>query len=266
MINRRVPRMSAPRPSRRSGADGEGSGPALVRLLAAAADLNCGVAAADEAGLGFELLPELDRELALAVGRHLGAKALTVRLDSGTEPIDPAALGADELRRIVRIDKLPDFGPRPAGFSCRPIDTLASARFIALFGQLFDPNDLGLSNRSELLRTAAELQQGGPVQGRSDYLGRVVVAGSEPVGLFFLAGEGPVRELGFLGAAPRLRRRFGLRGALATGADWMRGEGISALTAEIAVQNFTSLAMARRLGARTTGFRAVYLIDVARTP
>ena len=106
MSNRRLPRMSTPRPSRRSCADGDGSGPALVRLLAAAADLNCGVAAVDEADLGFKLLPDLGRELALAVAGRLGANTLTVRLDTGSESVDPAALGADALRRIVTTDKL----------------------------------------------------------------------------------------------------------------------------------------------------------------
>lgn len=264
MSNRRLPRMSTPRPSRRSGADGDGSGPALVRLLAAAADLNCGVAAVDEADLGFKLLPDLGRELALAVAGHLGANTLTVRLDTESESVDPAALGADALRRIVRIDKLPEFGPRPAGYSCAPISALAPARFLAFFGQLFGPDDLGLPDRTALLRTASDLHRGRPVQGRGDYLGLVVLNGSEPVGLFFLAGDGPERELGFLGAAPRLRRRFGLRGALASGVSWMRGNGISSLTAEIAVQNSASLAMAKRLGSRTMGFRAVYLIDAAR--
>ena len=235
-------------------------------MLAEAADLNCGVAAVDEADLGIELLPELGRELALAVAGRLGANSLTVRLESGMEALDPAALGADGLRRIVRIDGLPDFGPRPTGYSCPPINTLSRAQFLAFFGQLFDPGDLGLANRTALLRTAGDLHQGRPVQGRGDYRGRVIIAGSEPVGLFFLAGDGPVRELGFLGAAPRLRRRFGLRGPLATGIAWMRGNGISALTAEIAVQNSASLAMARRLRARTTGLRAFYSIDAVRAP
>lgn len=258
--------MSTPRPSRQPGADGDASSPALVRILAAAADLNCGVAAVDEADLGFELLPELGRELALAVAGHLDANTLTVRLEAGSESVDPAALGADELRRIVRIDNLPDFGPKPDGYSCPPISALARAQFLALFGQFFGPDDLGLAGRTALLRTARDLHRGSPVQGRGDYLGRLVMAGSEPVGLFFLAGDGAERELGFLGAAPRLRRRFGLRGALATGVSWMRGNGISSLTAEIAVQNSASLAMARRLGARTTGFRAVYLSEAARRP
>ena len=257
--------MSTPRPSRQPGADGDVSSPALVRILAAAAELNCGVAAVDGADLGFELLPELGRELALAVAGHLDANMLTVRLEAGTESVDPAALGADELRRIVRIE-LPDFGPKPDGYSCPPISALARAQFLALFDRFFGPDDLGLAGRTALLRTARDLHRGDPVQGRGDYLGRLVMAGSEPVGLFFLAGDGPERELGFLGAAPRLRRRFGLRGALATGASWMRGNGISSLTADIAVQNSASLAMARRLGARTTGFRAVYSIDAPRKP
>lgn len=235
-------------------------------MLAEAADLASGIAAVDAAELGFNLLPELSRALAESVAGYLGAHTLTVRLAAGAEPVDPAALGADELRRIIRIDGLPDFGPRPAGYSCRPLNALARTRFLELFDQVFAPGDLGLSNRAALLRTAADLHQGRPVQGRGDYLGRVVIAGTEPVGLFFLAGDGPVRELGFLGAVPNRRRRFGLRGALATGAEWMRGNGIAALTAEIAVQNSTSLAMARRLGARTIGFRAVFSIDTATTP
>ena len=235
-------------------------------MLAAATVLGCGIAAVDETELGFDLRPGLGRDLALAVAGRLGANTLTVRLEPGPGPIDPAALGADELRRIVRIDELPDFGPKPAGNSCQPVGALERCQFLAFFSQLFEPGDLGIANRAALMRTADDLHRGRPVQGRGDYLGRVVIAGSEPVGLFFLAGQGPVRELGFLGAAPKLRRRFGLRGALATGVDWMRGNGISALTAEIAVQNSASLTMARRLRARTTGFRAIYSICAVPTP
>lgn len=258
--------MRTPRFSRLSGLAEEGPGPALVRLLAEAADLNHGVAVVDEADLEFQLLPELDRDLAYAVAAQLGADMLTFRIETGLESVDPATLGADALRRIVRIDRLPDFGPSPPGYSCRPADALARAQFLAFFGQVFAPGDLGLADRAALLRTAGDLHRGRAVQGRGDYLGRVVIAGSEPVGLFFLAGRGPVRELGFLGAMPKLRRRFGLRGALATGIAWMRGNGVSALTAEIAVQNSASLVMARRLRARTTGIRAVYSIDAMQTP
>ncbi|MDE2935945.1 MAG: hypothetical protein OXP37_03790 [Chloroflexota bacterium] len=258
--------MRKPGPRRQSGSDHGGPGPALVRILSEAADLNCGVASVDEADLGVDLLPVLGRELALAVAGNLGANTLTVRIDSATESIDPAALGADELRRIVRVDELPDFGPPPAGYSCLPVNAQALGEFLEFFAQVFAPGDLGLADGTALSRTAGQLHRGRPIQGRGDYQGRIVVAGSEPVGLFFLAGRGAVRELGFMGAAPRLRRRFGLRGALATGVAWIRGNGISALTAEIAVQNSTSLAMAGRLRARATGLRAVYLTDPARTP
>jgi hypothetical protein len=233
--------------------------------LAEAAEVCCGVAVLDEAEIGFDLLPLLSRELAKTVARLCGASALSVRIDAGIESVDQNRLGADGIRRIVRIDGLPDFGPRPPRYSCRPIESLARTSFIEFFEELFAPRDLGLASRTALIQTAGELQLGRPVQGRGDYLGRVVAAGSEPVGLFFLAGGGPVRELGFLGAAPGLRRRFGLRGALATGVDWMRGVGISGLTAEIAVQNPTSLAMARRLGARSMGFRVVYLAEAVRS-
>lgn len=233
-------------------------------MLAEAADLSCGVAVLDEAELGLDLLPVLNRDLANAVAGRCSANALSVRLSARNDSVDPAALGADAARRIVRIDGLPDFGPRPAGHSCRPINSMTREKFLAFFEELFSPRDLGLSSRVALRATARDLHQGRPVQGRGDYLGRAVFAGPGPAGLFFLAGAGPVREMGFLGAAPGLRRRFGLRGALATGVDWMRGNGITALTAEIAVQNSTSLAMAGRLGARTTGVRVVYMIDAAR--
>lgn len=257
--------MRTRRASRRSGSVRDSPAPSLVELLAGAANLGCGIAALDEADLGIELLPALDRDLAHAVAVHCGVDTLTVRLDRATEPVDPAALGADQVRRIVRIDELPDFGPRPDGYFCRPVSALGRDRFLAFFAEVFAPEDLGLADRAALRRTAGELHLGRPVQGRADYLGRVVIAGREPVGLFFLAGDGPVREMGFLGAAPGLRRRFGLRGALAAGVDWMRGNGISALTAEIALQNAISLALASRLGARTTGIRAVYSIDAAKT-
>ena len=251
--------MRARRPEPQSGPGRDGPGPALVGLLAGAADISCGVAALDGADLGIDLPSALDRQLARAVAARCGAGTLTVRLDGAAGSVDSTALGADQLRRIVRIDKLPDFfGPRPAGHSCRPVNSLDPDRFLAFFEEVFAPEDLGLLDRSALRSTARELHRGRPVQGRGDYLGRAVLAGSEPVGLFFLAGEGPVRELGFLGAAPGLRRRPGLRGALATGVDWMRADGILALTAEIAVQNSISLALARRLGARSAGLRAVY--------
>lgn len=232
--------------------------PALVGALTGAADLSCGVAAVDEADLGFKLLPALGRELAHTVARRCGASTLTVRLKDATESVDPASLECDELRRIIRIDELPDFGPGTAGYSCGPVDALERDRFLEFFAEVFSPEDLGLADPSTLLRTAGQLHRGSPVQGRGDYLGRVVMAGPEPVGLFFLAGDGPVREIGFLGAAPSLRRRFELRRALAAGVDWMLSNGVSALTAEIAVQNSVSLALARRLGARSAGLRAVY--------
>lgn len=251
--------MRAPGPDRQSGSDGGSLEPTLVSALAEAVEFSCGVAAVDEADLGFRLLPALDRELARAAAVRCGASTLTVRLDAATESVDPAALGADGLRRIVRIDQLPDYGPRPAGYSCRSVGTLGRDRFLEFFAEVFSPEDLGLESRSALRRTAGQLHRGWSVQGRGDYLGRVVMAGPEPVGLFFLAGDGPAREIGFLGAAPNLRRRFELRGALAAGVDWMKGNGIQALTAEIAVQNSISLALARRLGARSAGLRAVYL-------
>ncbi len=253
-------------PGEHSVSGAEETGPDLVRALAAAADLSSGVAALDEADLDFDLLPELSRKLARSVAGRCGAGALSVRLNAGMDAIDPAALGADELRRIVRIDRLPEFGPVPSGITCQPVDAMRPAPFLAFFESVFAPRDLGLSSRTALVRTAGQLQQGAAVQGREDYLGRVVMAGREPVGLFFLAGDGPMREVGFLGAAPRLRRRFGLRGALAAGVGWMRDNGIAALTAEIAVQNSVSLALARRLGARSTGLRAVYSFDAVRPP
>ena len=262
----RLPRMRKAGPGRQSVPGAGAAGSDLIRALTAAAEIKSGVASLDSADLDFDLRPELDRELARSVAGRCGADALSVRLDAGMDVVDPTALGADELRRIMRIDQLPDFGPAPAGYVCPAIGSLERAQFLAFFERVFAPRDLGLPSRDALARTAGQLHQGLPVQGRDDYLGRVVKADREPVGLFFLAGDGPLREVGFLGAAPRLRRRFELRGALAAGINWMRGNGISALTAEIAVQNSASLALARRLGARATGIRAVYSFGAGQSP
>ena len=229
----------------------------LVRALVDAAEVNEGHAAVDDADLGISLAPLMRRELAIAVAGACRAATLTVRI-GGPEPADPEVLGADSVRGILRIDPLPSFGAPPAGYSCRAAGSLDPERFTDLFVRVFAPQDLGLTESGALRATARRLYRGASVQGRSDYCGRVVLSGERPIGIFFLAGEGPVREIGFLGAVPGLRRRFALRGALAAGATWLRERNIETLYAEIELQNSASLAMAARLGARRVGLSAIY--------
>lgn len=253
-------------PSRRAIPAPPGPGPDLARSLADAARVDGGVAALDEADAGAGLPCVLDRGLAIAIARLCRVDTVTVRLAAAPDPPVAAGLGADSLRHIVRVEPLPDFGPAGPAYSCRPVTAIGPARFLALFERVFAPADLGLGGRADLARVAHDLQRGRPVQGRSDYAGMIVSGAAGPLGLFFLAGAGPVRELGFMGAVPGLRRRFGLRGALAAGVGWMRAQGIAGLTAEIAAQNSASLALARRLGARSVGARAVFTLapDTAR--
>ena len=241
-----------PPPAEAAGAEGE-----LVRQLAAAAQLSGATAAIDATDLRHRLLPLLDRDLAARVADFCRAKTLTVRFGD-TESGVRESLGADSVRRILLIDPLPDFGPTPPRYSCRPIGALARERFVAFFERMFSPSDLGLAGADALRSTARDLHAGRAIQGRRDYCGRIVFAGDRPIGQFFVTGGGAVRDVGFLGAAPELRRGFALRGALATGVNWMRGRRIEALHAEIAVQNSASLAMARRLGGETQGYRAIF--------
>ena len=229
----------------------------LVRALIDAAAVSDGHAAVDDADLGFSLAPLMRRELANAVAAACRAETLTVRI-GGPVPADPEVLGADSIRSILRIDPLPSFGAPPTGYSCRAAGSLDPERFTDLFVRVFAPQDLGLTGSGALRATAQKLYRGVNVRGRSDYCGRVVLSGERPIGIFFLAGDGPAREIGFLGAVPALRRRFALRGALAAGANWLRERNIAALYAEVELQNSASLAMAARLGAKQVGLSAIY--------
>ena len=176
------------------------------------------------------------------------ARTLSVRLRGKVDADGPGALGADAVREVLRIEPIPDFGAARPGIRCLPVESMPQEDFVSLFARTFAPADLGLSGAHDLRAVAGDLHAGRAVQGRGDYQGLVVMAKSRPLGLFFLAGSGAVRELGFLGAVPAVRRRFALRAALAGGAAWMRADGISALTAEISTGNRRSLTLARRLG------------------
>ena len=202
--------------------------------------------------------PDCARAALAALAEALGVDSVAVAI-SGTDDADRRRWSrATDWRRRVFCPQLPVL-PAPArAVIWDQISTLDEADFESLFAQIFAADDLGLSGTAAIVSLARQLRSGDPVEGRTDYLGLVGRIDARPLGLMFVAGKGPIREIGFVGAAPSIRRTKAVAALLASGIAELRAMGIESISAEIDFENRASASFARKLGARTGGWRAMY--------
>ena len=162
------------------------------------------------------------------------------------------------LRLAFVCDSPPRIDPPRHDLESIPVADVGRRDFMALFGAIMAPQDLGFGSQVDINRLAASLWNREAVDGIEGYEGFAVVNEGRPIAVLFTLADESGGRLGFAGLVPEIRRTTLVAAVVQCAVDVLNQLGAFPLSMEIDIANQRSLRIAERRCGPATSLVAVY--------